>query len=102
MPDSDDWRLQGQERYLQGVSLRFKRYVTLDENWDHDHCSFCWAKFMDEQNVNAPSDSLHEGYATLASEKRGEDYYWICETCFNDFKEQFHWKLVPTTSETRA
>ncbi|MBX9950612.1 MAG: hypothetical protein K2Y39_15695 [Candidatus Obscuribacterales bacterium] len=95
MPDSDEWRLQGQESYLKGVSLRYKRYVMRDEKWDHDHCSFCWAKFMDEQNVNALPDCLYEGYATLACDQFADDYFWICATCFEDFREHFNWKLVP-------
>lgn len=94
MPDSDDWRLQGQEVYLQGASFRFKNFVEWDEGWDHEHCSFCWAKFMDKRNMKASSDCLHEGYASLASEDFREDYYWICSDCFDDFREQFQWKLI--------
>jgi hypothetical protein len=43
----DDWRLRGQERYLRGAVLVWKRYRARSESWDHDHCSFCWATFMD-------------------------------------------------------
>ncbi len=45
-----DWRLQGQERYLAAAELVFRQYRRnlRDENWDHDHCAFCWAKFMVE------------------------------------------------------
>jgi len=95
--DSEDWRLKGpRKKYLEGASLRYKHYEKWDENWDHDHCAFCWAKFMEEQNLNAPPNSLHEGYATVASEQHRDDYYWICSTCFNDLNEHFKWKLVPT------
>jgi hypothetical protein len=31
---------------------------------------------------------LHFGYATEDS------YHWICEACFNDFKERFGWTLA--------
>jgi hypothetical protein len=86
MVDDSDWRLQGQERYLHGVTLVRRRYRAYAENpsWDHDHCVFCQAKFMVEDHP----DVLHEGYATI------DDYWWICVTCFEDFKQRFSWILV--------
>jgi len=88
----DDWRLQGQDRYLQGVTLvrrPYRRY-SKNPNWDHDHCEFCGAKFM----LGDLPDVLHEGYATI------DDYHWICETCFEDFRERFAWQVV-SSSEGR-
>ena len=43
----DDWRLRGQEDYLQGATLLLKAYRAWSVDWEHDHCEFCWAKFMD-------------------------------------------------------
>ena len=43
-----DWRLQGQEEFLQGVQLYWRHYARYSENWDHDHCEFCGVKFMVE------------------------------------------------------
>lgn len=79
----EDWRLRGQERYLQGVTLvrRCYRAYRGNPNWDHDHCEFCSTKFTMQ---DAPT-----GYATK------DDYRWICETCFGDFKERFEWHVVP-------
>jgi hypothetical protein len=93
LPGSDDWRLRDQADYLQKARLRFLRYNKLSEEWDHDHCVFCWAKIMDDQDPLAPPDSLHEGYATSADRQLMEDYYWICVPCFDDFKEQFEWHV---------
>lgn len=31
---------------------------------------------------------LHQGYATQ------DDYRWICESCFEDFKEMFEWTVI--------
>jgi hypothetical protein len=76
-----DWRLQGQEEYLTSVVLVKKRYRKYREDWDHDHCEFCWQKFSE-----SPGD-LHEGYATE------DEYRWICETCYQDFREQFRWTV---------
>ncbi len=61
------------------------------ESWDHDHCEFCWAKFAEEILI---PDSLHEGYATA------DNYRWICEACFEDFKDQFGWRLIEDRGET--
>lgn len=65
MVDPTDWRLQGQEKYLKGVELRWQVYRRYPEkpDWDHDHCEFCWAKFM----VEDYPDVLHEGYSTWTS-----------------------------------
>jgi hypothetical protein len=42
----DDWRLQGQEKYLKGVMLSLIAYSPSNPNNDHDHCEFCGEKFM--------------------------------------------------------
>ncbi len=81
MVSLDDWRRQGQEKYLKGVNLIFRHYQTYSKKWDHDHCEFCGLKFSEE------GDNLKEGYST-------EDrYHWICSKCFNDFKIEFNWKV---------
>jgi hypothetical protein len=80
-PVRDDWRKQGQENYLNGVNLFFKLYSPCSTEWDHDHCEFCWNKF-----------SLNEG--DLKRGYTNEDgYRWICLDCFNDFKDEFAWKV---------
>ena len=83
MPTQDDWRRQGQERYLEGVELSWKRYTKYREEWDHDHCEFCGAKFME----SGDQDIQKEGYATE------DNYRWICKQCFDDFREEFNWTL---------
>jgi hypothetical protein len=76
-----DWRLGGQERYLKGATLLKRTYrpYPKNHNWDHDHCAFCWAKFMvaDDPKV------LHEGYCTE------DEKHWVCAKCFSDFKVAF-------------
>ena len=86
----DDWRLNGQEKYLSGVNLihrRYRRYK--NPKWDHDHCEFCQAKFM----VEDVHDVLHEGYTTE------DDYHWICNSCFAEFNDRFGWTVI--ADETR-
>lgn len=77
----EDWRLQGQENYLQGVLLEKKQYQKYREGWDHDHCEFCGAKFSEKEK------DLNEGYVTT------DNYHWICEGCFADFKVRFQWSV---------
>lgn len=76
-----DWRIVNQEKYLSDVTLVKAKFARLDDENDHTHCAFCWEKFSER-----PGD-LHIGYATL------DGYYWICECCFDDFEEQFHWTI---------
>jgi len=82
MTKSDDWRRQGQERYLKEVTLSYKKYSALNESWDHDHCEFCGAKFMENND-----DFLTEGYTTE------DKYRWVCSQCFEDFKLEYKWKV---------
>lgn len=111
-----DWRLNGQEEYLsdatlyrvkfpdfwetayrdkngffQSIEAYAKDYVKETGKWQellegesiqrfwHRHCEFCWEKALTYESATF--------YCT-------EDmYYWICEECFHDFKEQFHWQV---------
>src|SRR4051794_21017312 len=66
--------------------------------WDHDHCDFCWAKFMDtsrfdEEWRKARPDVLDAGY-TPAPPNPGFGNAWICPQCFEDFRERFAWTIV--------
>jgi hypothetical protein len=77
----NDWRLQGQEAYLTGARLSLRRWTARDARWDHDHCEFCWATF-------SPA-GLDRGYTTA------DEYRWICERCFSDFRAHFGWTVLP-------
>lgn len=79
--NNKDWRLQGQEKYLQDKVFIKKKYQKFNDKWEHDHCEFCWEKFSEEN-----SNDLKIGFATL------DNYRWICEKCFNDFKVHLNLK----------
>ncbi|HEX8522435.1 MAG TPA: hypothetical protein VF669_09275 [Tepidisphaeraceae bacterium] len=81
----DDWRLLGQERYLSAATLFWRAWHETRPGWDHDHCEFCNAKFMDREGV---ADVLREGYTT------DDGYRWVCAGCASDFAERFKFKLV--------
>jgi phage terminase large subunit-like protein len=82
--EPNDWRLNGQEDYLKGVTLSWRKYSRYSKEWEHDHCEFCWAKFMEQPGP----EILTEGYTTP------DKYRWICKTCFDDFRDLFDWKVV--------
>lgn len=96
----DDWRLVGNE-WLVHLELTRKSYARWSEEWDHDHCIFCWAKFMDP---NASPEVrkwmadhpkvLSEGYATTESAGSPADYNWVCQTCFDDLNDHLGFSLV--------
>ena len=87
MREANDWRLTNQERYLKGVTLAWQSYAPASPENDHDHCEFCFAKFMQQDYP----DTLHEGYSTP------DRYRWVCEPCFDDFADLFQWKVVSAT-----
>jgi hypothetical protein len=73
----------GTREVLEGNFFGQKTIPKVSGRLDHDHCEFCGKKFSE-----SPED-LHFGYTTL------DDYYWICEPCFNDFEQMFEWKVIP-------
>jgi hypothetical protein len=92
MTDESDWRLPfgDEDQYYSGLSLCRRRFRGKYPG-DHEHCEFCWAKFLDEGDSPHPEDThviVHEGCAN-----EGNDI-WICDSCFSDFHERFSWKVL--------
>lgn len=83
----DDWRLLYQMDYLYRAKLKKATFRPSETN-EHEHCEFCRDKFAEYEGC------LKSGYCTL------DEYRWICETCFEDFKEQFEWTVVETPGES--
>jgi hypothetical protein len=83
MAPQDDWRLQGQEKYLSGRRFAWAKWVPAGPDWDHDHCEFCSAEFAAEVSDHAPYDA---GWVTVDDDAR-----WVCPKCFVDFEKQFAW-----------
>ena len=73
------------EEELKNIPLYFIPFEPFSEQWDHEHCAFCWAKFYLHEG------SLQEGYCTRPENSRDAD--WICPECYEDFKEMFGWSL---------
>lgn len=74
-----DWRLRNQMKYLKAAKLKKAVFAATETN-DHKHCEFCFEKFI-------RGDS---GYCTM------DRYRWICEECFQDFRELFAWEVDET------
>jgi hypothetical protein len=81
---------------LENVLFIRKRYRQYSPDWDHDHCAACWAKVAewDEPGI------LHEGYATTAEYEQGEDYDWVCASCFDELQVDMGWRLVAQTPKS--
>lgn len=79
---ADDWRNRGQECFLANEHLQRMTYQAPSDIWTHDHCEFCWATFSEYGEQD-----LREGYTT------DDHYHWICDDCYNDLKELFHWSV---------
>ncbi len=93
---SGDWRLTNQASYLTGAALVHKPYKAYREGWDHDHCEFCWVKFMDADDLESQpkqEDVRTVGYTTTEDHRNGADYHWICADCFADFAQAFGWRV---------
>jgi phage terminase large subunit-like protein len=53
------WRIDN-AKLTRGAVLCFKKYARPREDWDHDHCEGCWAKFTESD----PIEMHTEGYVT--------------------------------------
>jgi len=104
--EADDWRLTDQEKHLHGAALAWKTYHAKSATWEHDHCAFCWAKFMDpafsdahQRFIEEHPDVLSKGYTTTAEHEHGANYHWICKQCFEDFADLFQWHVEPSAPD---
>ena len=85
MNEERDWRLDIAEDpdFYAKFTWQFKTWKQTRDNWDHDHCEFCGT----EISAAAGEEILNDGWTNE------DEYYWICEKCFNDFKDLYEWKL---------
>ena len=81
-----DWRLTGQERWLTGRHWRWSTWASERDEWDHDHCDFCWAEISDR-----PIDE-HTAYNTAWMTVDTPEA-WVCPPCFEDFRQRFGWSV---------
>lgn len=85
----DDWRILWQPDFLYDIVLKYSCFKKPNDTCDHKHCQFCQAR------ISEYPEDLHWGYCTL--DKEYWKQYWICEECFDDFKDDFNWKLDKDT-----
>ncbi len=69
---------------LRGAQFKYQAYKMPKPTWDHDHCEFCWAKFMESGNT----DALLEGYYC-----KSEDT-WVCPKCYEEKNVEYQWELI--------
>lgn len=81
-----DCRLNGQETYL--INAHLVRSVYKADLLKQKHCEFCMKKFI----FGNESEKL---YATKNLK------YWICEKCFEDFKDMFKFKLLKNKQKNK-
>ena len=86
-PDKQ-WRIDNAE-HLRGVRLKLQTYAQWRDDWDHDHCAGCWAKFAEFEGP----DILHQGYATTSDYPKGARYAWVCKQCVTDLRKDMGWIL---------
>ena len=86
MTDDSDWRLMGQESWLSGRPLRWAEWFSYRPGWDHDHCAFCSSEIAATKSDHV---DFTAGYVTA-----DDNYTWVCEPCFADFRDRFGWTVV--------
>ena len=87
----NDWRLTEQAEFLGGATFERKRWNPREGD-DHDHCEFCWAKFAEPHP--AEPDPVQIGYSAAGPPHDPQpNRYWVCEKCFEDFREQLRFEV---------
>ena len=84
---AEDWRLSlaSPPEFYARFTWMYKPWTKTRDGWDHDHCEFCQVKISDV----AVESERTQGWAS------DDDYYWVCDPCFTDFRETFNWSEVP-------
>lgn len=88
---ADDWR-RSSPGVARGAHFHWNQYLAPKPAWDHDHCLFCWAKFVPEEEKSQHLTGGDEhtiyssGYATVEAEGSGSG--WVCRPCFEDFADE--------------
>lgn len=89
----------GQENFLSGLRLTWKRYQAFSGNWEHEHCKFCFKKFLDPAYAAWMRKALAEesdryaaaGYTNLRYGDTPAGRHWVCRECFEDFRSEYGW-----------
>ncbi|MBE7076491.1 MAG: hypothetical protein E7374_01200 [Clostridiales bacterium] len=84
----NDWRLTNQHNYITNAKLL--KTSTLSIPRDHEHCIFCWEKFLQNE------EAQREVYMTTDLK------YLICTDCFNDFKSLFNWSITEINVDRKS
>jgi hypothetical protein len=102
----DDWRRQQLEDHqdLRGIRLTWKAYQAASGYREHEHCVFCWHKFLDPQYSeahrlaleNEPDKQSPGGYTNLGQNDFEGGKVWICRRCFEGFAADLEWIVVET------
>ncbi len=87
--DSFGWeietRLSEQLKYMSDIQFQRKSVGACAK--EGSKCEFCGERMVADQKIAKP------GYA-------GEDeQYWVCDTCFGDFKDMFGWSMLEKDSK---
>lgn len=92
----------GQERYLLGAPLTWKRYQALSAEWEHEHCEFCFGTFIDRNYSLQAAETLgsgqgkgtEAGYTNVEAPDRPAGKWWICKQCFEEFADGPNGRLL--------
>ena len=72
-----EWNLKS-KTFLNNAVFEKRTYPISEE---HSHCEFCWDKFSGEEG------DLKSGYYECKTRS------WVCDSCYNIYKDFFHWKV---------
>ena len=122
--DSANDHLRKSLSHYRGFVFRWQHYRMLRSDWDHDHCSGCWARFAetpdewrdtvhaegwvtlwparnaDESTLTSPAPI---GYNCIASPKLdGYQLDWLCPKCFEACREELGFIVDPEHPQWKA
>ena len=103
-----------QIRHMEGLTFRLVHYEAPSAEWDHDHCSACWATLAEFDGpeiehegyyanvpvtewIDPPTPPVHDGVNrgifVREPSSGGFARHWVCSRCFNEFREELGFKI---------
>lgn len=79
-----DWRLTNQEQYLGGAVFVRKRWTQPREDWITIIAS---SVGLSSGSLTRASLIVSRRDIRVGSAGRSPPYYWVCEACFEDFRD---------------
>lgn len=90
-------------QHLHGAVFVWRRWLSQAPDWDHDHCTFCYACICDhrEQLPHLRAKHAERGcYRHAFHTDHDGASTWVCRICFKCLRGEAAWTIASRLSES--